>query len=266
MPRANRHHIPGHIWHITHRCHKREFLLKFSKDKKRWLYWLFEAKKRFGLCILSYMVTSNHIHLLVSDTDEDVIPKSIQLAAGRTGQEYNTRKKRKGAFWDDRYHATAVESDKHLIRCLVYIDLNMVRAGAVKHPSQWPFGSYNEISRPKQRYSLISRNKLMNILGMADESKLGIYHEQQVEEVLKKESKLRESEWTESIAVGSRQFVEKTKIQLGIKVRGRKVTEKNGIYNLKESQDPYSAVSDPEKVGLSAENSYFWNEYGGITA
>ena len=27
MARANRHYIPGYVWHITHRCHKREFLL-----------------------------------------------------------------------------------------------------------------------------------------------------------------------------------------------------------------------------------------------
>jgi hypothetical protein len=49
MARANRHHLPGYAWHITHRCHKREFLFKFDKDKKRWTHWLFEAKKRFGL-------------------------------------------------------------------------------------------------------------------------------------------------------------------------------------------------------------------------
>ena len=28
MARAQRHYIPEQIWHITHRCHKREFLLK----------------------------------------------------------------------------------------------------------------------------------------------------------------------------------------------------------------------------------------------
>jgi hypothetical protein len=33
VPRANRYHIPGCIWHITHRCHKREFLLKFARGK-----------------------------------------------------------------------------------------------------------------------------------------------------------------------------------------------------------------------------------------
>jgi len=66
-------------------------------------YWFFEAKKRFGLTILGYMITSNHIHLLVNDDGlSDVISKSMQLIAGRTGQEYNQRKRRKGAFWEDR--------------------------------------------------------------------------------------------------------------------------------------------------------------------
>ena len=125
MARANRHHIPNQIWHITHRCHKREFLLKFSKDRSRWMQWLFEAKKRYKLQVLNFAVTSNHIHLLVVDSEKDVIPKSLQLIAGKTAQEYNKRKKRKGAFWDDRYHATAIDAGEHLLRCLVYIDLNV---------------------------------------------------------------------------------------------------------------------------------------------
>ena len=90
MARAKRHYIPGQVWHLTHRCHKREFLLKFVKDRRRWTQWLFEAKKRYGLVILDYTVTSNHIHLLdVDDGDRDTIPKSIQLVAGRSTQEYN---------------------------------------------------------------------------------------------------------------------------------------------------------------------------------
>ncbi len=37
MPRAKRHYIPGYVWHTTHRCHKKEFLLKFVRDiKKAW--------------------------------------------------------------------------------------------------------------------------------------------------------------------------------------------------------------------------------------
>jgi len=27
MPRANRHRVAGQVWHITKRCHRRQFLL-----------------------------------------------------------------------------------------------------------------------------------------------------------------------------------------------------------------------------------------------
>ena len=53
MPRANRHFLPDHIWHITHRCHKKDYLLKFAKDRDCWIRWLYEARKRYGLCILN---------------------------------------------------------------------------------------------------------------------------------------------------------------------------------------------------------------------
>jgi hypothetical protein len=49
------------------------------RDRRRYLHWVFEAKKRFGLSVLNYMVTSNHVHLLVKDTGPDVIARSMQL-------------------------------------------------------------------------------------------------------------------------------------------------------------------------------------------
>jgi putative transposase len=61
MPRANRYFTYGNIWHITHRCHKKDFLLKFKKDRLSWIHWLFEAKKRYGISILNCIATSNHI-------------------------------------------------------------------------------------------------------------------------------------------------------------------------------------------------------------
>jgi REP element-mobilizing transposase RayT len=261
MARANRHYINGYIWHLTHRCHRSEFLLKFSKDKRRWLQWLFEAKKRFGFCVLNYMVTSNHIHLLVFDNEEEVIPRSIQLVAGRTGQEYNQRKRRKGAFWEDRYHATAVESGSHLIKCLVYIDLNMVRAGVVQHPSEWPFSGYNEIQNPSQRYSLINRERLMNVLGIKDNDRLSISHRKWVEEVLKEGSSVRKTKWTESIAVGSKTFIEVTREKLGAQAKSRKVIGTDDMYELREEQSSYNDVFGPKKATLRPKNAYFWNAY-----
>ena len=235
MARANRHYIPGYVWHITHRCHKKEFLLKFARDRKRWIDWLFEAKKRFNLSVLNYMVTSNHIHLLIYDNNgADVIPKSMQLIAARTGQEYNIRKQRKGAFWEDRYHATAIEKSSHLNRCLIYIDLNMVRAGVVDHPGNWPFCGYNEIQDPPTRYRIIDLDSLAGLTGCTDLLDLQTNHKRWVQASLQANDTSRQAHWTESIATGSKSFVEKVKNSLGFKAKGKSITGDNHQYQLRE--------------------------------
>lgn len=121
MPRANRHFLPGHVWHITHRCHQRKFLLKFARDRRRYLHWVFEAKKRFGLCVLDYAITSNHIHLLVKDTGRRAHWAGVQPAQGYAGRVL-------GRSLSRHRH----RDDEHLHRCVVYIDLSMVRAGAIE--------------------------------------------------------------------------------------------------------------------------------------
>jgi len=264
MARANRHYIPGCVWHITHRCHKKEFLLKFSRDRNRWVRWLYEARKRYGLVILNYTVTSNHIHLLVVDTDQNAIPKSMQLIAGRTGQEYNQRKKRKGAFWEDRYHATAVQTDRHLLSCMIYIDLNMVRAGVVKHPSEWKESGYNEIMNPPKRYSLMDQGRLENILGFSDRETLRSTYTQLLDHSLQNNSLQRQEAWTESIAVGSKEFISETKRTLASRAIGRDVHERNGVFGLREPSVSYSAHFDPQKYVLRPENTYLWNINGDI--
>ena len=239
MPRANRYYLPNHIWHITHRCHKQEFLLKFSRDRKRWLHWLFEAKKRYGICVLNYIVTSNHIHLLVVDTKPNCISKSMQLIAGRTAQEYNQRKKRKGAFWEDRYFATAIDSDTHLTKCLTYIDLNMVRAGVVKHPLDWKESGYNEIQQPAHRYRIIDRNKLLTLLDLKTDESLKQYHKKWIDEALLKNNCERDAIWSQSLAVGSKEFTEKFQKELASKASGRGCIQLGDMYYIKESSIAY---------------------------
>jgi len=164
----------------------------------------------------------------------------MQLIAGGTGQEYNQRKNRRGAFWEDRYHATAVETGSHLVQCMVYIDLNMVRAGVVIHPSEWPFSGYNEIQNPRQRYFLIDHEDLMDLLDIRSMEGLKRSYREWVEESLARQGQGREPRWTQSIAVGSEAFVEKTKAELGITAIGREVTGEDGVYELREPGVPYS--------------------------
>jgi putative transposase len=256
MARAHRHYIPGCVWHITHRCHKQEFLLKFAKDRKRWRHWLYVAKKRYGLCVLNYIATSNHIHLLVVDTGEDVIARSLQLIAGRTGQDFNIRKKRKGAFWEDRYHATAVQTDEHLAKCLVYIDLNMVRAGVVRHPSEYAISGYNEIHNPPKRYAIINRQALLEIFSFHNEKDFLQEHHNRVEIELKNNSSTRNSLWSESVAVGGEHFVEDIKQRLAGRVQGRSFVSHYGISGLKEPQATYKTLFDGKKGIVSLDNAY----------
>jgi REP element-mobilizing transposase RayT len=260
MARANRHHIPGQVWHITHRCHKKEFLLKFARDRKRWLQWLFEAKKRFGLDVLNYTVTSNHIHLLLVDGEEEVIPKSLQLVAGKTAQEFNRRKERKGAFWEDRYHATAIETGDHFLRCLVYIDLNMVRNGVVQHPSAWQHGGYNEIQNPPERYVLINREKLIACCGLGSDAQLRKSHREWVEEAIIRDDSMRQPQWSESIALGSERFVQGVLEKLQVRAKGRKVREVGDRYELREPRAAYNAHFTPENGLLRTKNRYYWDE------
>jgi len=265
MPRANRHFLPNHIWHITHRCHKKEFLFKFDKDRRNWLDWLFGAKKRFGLSILNYMVTSNHIHLLVvGGKDQEIIPQSMQLIAGRTGQEYNQRKSRKGAFWEDRYHATAVENGNHLIECLVYIDLNMVRAGKVNHPQEWSCSGYKEIQNPRKRYGLIDFERLIDLVEAKNEEELKRSHKEWIEEKLRHGNPFREDKWTESVAVGGEEFIKEIKEDLGVKVLGRTTLTDGDLHQLREAQQSYAAHFGPEKGLLRQNLSFKWDVYPGI--
>jgi len=261
MPRAKRYYIPGQVWHITHRCHKKEFLLKFVRDRNRWMELLFKAKQRYGLVILNYIITSNHIHLLVlDDGDRNTIPNSMKLMAGQIGQEYNRRKTRQGAYWEDRYHATAIESGKHLIKCIIYIDLNMVRTGVVRHPSDWRWSGYNEIQNQKQRYMIINYNRLSKLLGLNSVTDLKEAHAKWVEEALKLDRhSRRDSKWSQSVAIGSENYIERIKKELGIKVIYRDINSVDNDFELRENLSPYNAGFDPQNDRLSQYNSYLWN-------
>ncbi len=235
MVRAYRYFLPGYTWHLTQRCHKREFLLKFARDRRRWRHWLFQSKKRYGLRVLNYTVTSNHIHLLVYDDGrKNVIPRSMQLISGRVGQEYNQRKFRNGSFWGDRYHATAVESGLHLMSCLVYMDLNMVRAGIVRHPSEWECSGYHELQNIPKRKRIIDYTCLINLLELNSYTELKTTHQSLINEALKNRNLIREERWTESLAVGSQTFIEDIKGKLGVKGMYLPVSEEKGTWKIKE--------------------------------
>jgi hypothetical protein len=165
MARAKRHFLPGHVWHLTHRCHKKEFLLKLVKDRHRWLYWLFQAKKRYG----------------------------------------------------------------------------------------WIHSGYNEIRRPRQRYGIIDFKNLMALLQIENFADLKQAHREWIEEAIKKSESVRESKWTQSIAVGDKSFLKQIKDSLGFRAKGRKILEAEDEYHLREGQAVYGDWRNSD-----TENKFNW--------
>jgi putative transposase len=90
---------------------------------------------------------------------------------------------------------------------------------------------------------------------------LSISHRKWVEEVLKEGSGVRKTEWTESIAVGSKTFIEETQERLEIKAKGRKAVGNDDTYELREEQSSYNDAFGPKKGTLRSKNTYFWNVY-----
>lgn len=241
MPRANRISCAGYVWHITHRCHQKEFLLGHIRDRQRWRDWLLEAKRRYGLSALNYIATSNHIHLLCLDQGHSEIPRSMQLVAGRIAQEFNSRTGRNGAFWNGRYHATAVQTDRHLVSCMTYIDLNMVRAGAVTHPAQWEISGYHEIHSQSAQQQVIDINVLLGLTGMNSRAALQELLSRSLEEQIRRSR--RESRWTSSVAVGDEDFLRKLDYDLGHRLIRRRITRVSGSWCLKEQEPSYSSTA-----------------------
>jgi hypothetical protein len=151
---------------------------------------------------------------------------------------------------------------------MVYIDLNMVRAGVVTHPSEWPFSGYNEIQNPRERYALIDHENLMELFGTGRMEELKESYRGWVEESLAVQDRGRQPRWTESIAVGSEGFVEHTKAALGIKAIGRELIEvigEEGVYELREPETPYSLNFSDENGDLRPPNTYFWDTSDSIS-
>ena len=168
-------------------------------------------------------------------------------------------KKRKGAFWEDRYHATAVETGEHLLRCIVYIDLNMVRAGVVNHPSEWMFGGYDEIQSPRRKCVLIAYEKLAELTGCGTYDSFQVLYKNLISESISSEKNTRDSRWTHSIAIGSEPFLTSFKASLGVKAMSRKIRSLVDGYEIRESEASYNAQIGVKMGKIGPDNTYCWS-------
>jgi putative transposase len=124
---------------------------------------------------------------------------------------------------------------------VVYIDLNMVRAGVVAHPQEWAHGGYREIQAPRRRYVFIDYQALGHLAGIDDFGRFQEAHRHWVEAALAEQGNGREPGWTESVAVGQKDFVRRIRQALGGMARGRSVQKAEAGWELREADAIYSA-------------------------
>ena len=88
MSRAHRLPKRGGVFHLTHRCHNRAFLLRFARERNAYRAKLREHLRRYDLWLLDYCVTSNHVHLLVDAEDRSEVSALMRGVAGEFARAY----------------------------------------------------------------------------------------------------------------------------------------------------------------------------------
>jgi len=249
MPRASRYLREGYTFHLTHRCHDRRFLLKFARDRDVYREWLRVAIKRYVVPVYGYCITSNHVHLVVHVDDAERVVLLMHLAAGAFAQHLNRRKGFEGSVWEHPYQCTIIQDGQHLLRCLRYVDLNMVRAGVVTHPTQWRWCGYDELVGHRKRYRLLDFDRLLESLGVSTLREYRLLQEQGIEDAIQRRELERQAVWTEALAVGNQQFVER--------VTGAYEARKKFVYS------EASIATDPSTWTIH-EESLPYNSFSGV--
>ena len=142
MARLPRLTLAGYAHHVIQRGNNRQLIFSTPDDYVYMLELLQEQAKKFEVEIHAYVLMSNHFHLLATPKTSNGLPQMMQ-AIGRSYVRYfNDRQGRTGTLWEGRYRSTLIQTERYLLACMVYIDLNPVRAGMVPEAKAYPWSSH----------------------------------------------------------------------------------------------------------------------------
>lgn len=142
MARLPRLTLPGHPHHIIQRGNNRQPIVADTGDYALLLALVDEHARSFKVAIHSYVVMSNHFHLLATPEDDVGVPLLMQAVGRSYVRHFNRRHGRTGTLWEGRYKSTLIQAERHLFACMAYIDLNPVRAGLVADPAAYAWSSH----------------------------------------------------------------------------------------------------------------------------
>jgi len=142
MARLPRLTVPGYPHHIIQRGNNRQPIFGDTPDYELLLELIDEHARKQHVALHAYVLMSNHFHLLATPETVEGIPQMMQAVGRRYVRNYNLRHGRSGTLWEGRYRSTLIQAERYLLACMVYIDLNPVRAGMVGVPAEYRWSSH----------------------------------------------------------------------------------------------------------------------------
>lgn len=142
MARLPRLTVPGYPHHVIQRGNNRQAIFASAADYQMLLDLLHDNARKFGVALHSYVLMTNHFHLLATPESADALPQMMQAVGRRYVRYFNDSQGRSGTLWEGRYRSTLIQTERYLLACMVYIDLNPVRAGLVAEARDYPWSSH----------------------------------------------------------------------------------------------------------------------------
>ena len=142
MARQPRLTVAAYPHHVIQRGNDRQAIVRDDQDRQRLLDLWFEHARTFKVAIHAYVVMDNHFHLLVTPETDEGLPQMMQAVGRAYVRYFNLRHQRTGTLWEGRYRSNLIERERYLLACMVYIDLNPVRACMVAQAADFKWSSH----------------------------------------------------------------------------------------------------------------------------
>ena len=166
MPRRARNYIVGMPYHLVQRGNNRDPCFIEPENYQFYLHLWEELSQRYGVSVHAYCLMTNHIHFLATPLCKDALSNTMKVVGSRYAQYVNLKYKRTGTLWEGRHRSSLVQSDRYLLTCQRYIELNPVRAVMVSHPSEYKWSSFHSNAwgepswlKPHEEYLKIDSNE-----------------------------------------------------------------------------------------------------------
>ena len=152
MARLPRLTLTDYPHHVILRGNNRQVIFSGESDMRRMLSLLEEHSMVQGVDVHAYVLMGNHLHLLLTPRRDGALSLMMQAVGRSYVRAFNLAHGRTGTLWEGRYRSSVIQTERYLLTCMAYIDLNPVRAGMVEAPENYPWSSHaHYIGRLHQR-------------------------------------------------------------------------------------------------------------------